>query len=186
MTRDWRIPRAYKTLLAICAVAGPVYWLVFTPDGQRRTDLALMSVLGRPAFDAALDRFGPRIGEPDLRARFPALDIHCAATPNPFGDRLCTAVLGSFNGYPARALSLYFRGETLTAVKVIYQGAYHAQIRAWVERRPGRLPEGTVPAKPRLDGAVASWPVAEGLLVMKDGPLRDSDEPTLFWLAARR
>lgn len=184
MARDLPIPRTYKTLLAIAAVAGPIYWLMFTPDGQRRTDMALMSVLGRPAFDAALDRFSPRLGERDLRERFPALDLQCAENASPFGDRLCAAVLGSFNQYPAQALTLYFKGEALSAVKVLYQPAYHAQIRAWVGRRPGRLQERGRPVDPTLDQGVASWHVSEGLLVLKDGPLGRSDEPALFWLAA--
>ncbi len=184
MARDFRIPRAYKTLLAIAAVVGPIYWLLATPDGQRRTDMALMALLGRPAFDAALDRFSPRLDEPRLRERFPALDLRCADTQSPFGDRLCTAVLGSFNQYPAQGLTLYFRGGSLAALKVLYQPAYHREIRAWVERRPGRVHADAAPTGPGLDQGVASWPVAEGLLVMKDGPLGRSDEPALFWLGA--
>lgn len=184
MARDFRIPRAYKTLLAIAAVAGPIYWLLATPDGQRRTDMALMALLGRPAFDAALDRFSPRLDEPRLRERFPDLDLRCGDTPTPFGDRLCTAVLGSFNQYPAQGLTLYFRDGSLAAVKVLYQSAYHQAIRAWAERRPGRLYQGGAPVGPRLDQGVATWPVAEGLLVMKDGVLGPSEEPALLWVAA--
>lgn len=183
MPRDLRIPRAYKTLLALAAVAGPLYWLLLTADGQRRTDLALMYLLDRPAFDAALDRFSPRLTESHLRERFPGLDLRCGAVPNPFGDRLCTAVLGSFNQYPARGLTLYFGGDALAAVKVLYQPAYRGALRAWVERRPGRVRADGGPLPPRVQGGVASWPVAEGLLVMHDGPLAGSDEAALFWLA---
>lgn len=183
MARDYRIPRAYKTLLAILVVVGPIYWLMFTQDGQRRTDMALMFLLQRPAFDAALDRFSPKLTEGLLRERFPALELRCADGTNAFGDRLCVATLGSFNQYPAKALGLFFRGETLAAVKVTYQRAYHAPIRAWVERRPGRLQDAGQPLAPRLEQGVASWPVTEGLLVMKDGELARTDEPALFWLA---
>jgi hypothetical protein len=164
---------------------GPIYWLLATPDGQRRTDMALMALLGRPAFDAALDRFSPRLDEPQLRERFPALDLRCTDTQSPFGDRLCTAVLGSFNQYPAQGLTLYFRDGALAAVKVLYEPAYHGEIRAWVARRPGRLQDDGTPASPGLDQGVTSWLVTEGLLVMKDGALGTSDEPALFWLAAR-
>lgn len=184
MARDLRMPRTYKTLLAVALVVGPMYWLLVTPDGQRRTDLALMTLLGRPAFDAALDRFSPRLGEARLRADFPALDLHCTDGANPFGDRLCTAVLGSFNQYPARGLSLYFRGGSLAAVKVLYQPAYTRAIRGWVERRPGRVRENGNPVGPHLDRGVASWAVAEGALVMQEGEPGAAGEPALFWLAA--
>jgi hypothetical protein len=184
VARDFRIPRAYKALLAIAAVVGPIYWLLATPDGQRRTDMALMSLLGRPAFDAALDRFDPRLDELRLRELFPTLDLRCADARSPFGDRLCTAVLGSFNQYPAQGLTLYFRDGSLAAVKVLYQPVYHREIRNWVERRPGRLHQGGIPMGPRLHQGVASLPVAEGLLVMKDGALGTSEEPALLWIAA--
>lgn len=184
MTRDFRLPRAYKTLLAIAVAVGPIAWLLFSADGQRRTDLALMFLLGRPAFDAALDRFSPRLDEPRLRARFPGLSLDCAPDPSPFGDRRCTAVLGSFNQYPAQAVTFYFRGDALAALDVRYQPAYHAAIRAWVERRPGRMRSGDRPLEPRVAQGVASWPVAEGLLVMRDGPLGAGDAPALWWLAA--
>jgi len=180
MAGDFRIPRFYKTLLALALVLGPIYWLMFTPDGKRRTDIVILSLLGRPAFDAALDAFDDRLTESRLRESFPALDLACAQSPNAFGDRICTAVIGSFNQYPARALSLFFKAERLSAVKVLYQRAYHAQIRAWVERRPG-LRGAT--AGPHLSQGVGTWQVAGGTLVMRDGELGRSDEPALFWLS---
>ena len=175
-----RLPRLYKTLLALALVLGPMAWLLFTLDGQRRTDLALMALLGRPAFDAALDAFSDRLTETSLRQTFPALTLDCGRIRPPFGDRLCTAAIGSFNHYPARALSLYFQGERLYAVKVVYQPAYHLQIRAWVEQRPAR----TTPGDTQPDAGVRSRPVADGTLVMKDGPLGRTDEPALLWLSA--
>lgn len=180
-----RLPRLYKTLLALTLVLGPMAWLLFTVDGQRRTDLALMALLGRPAFDAALDAFSDRLTETSLREAFPALTLDCGRVRPPFGDRLCTAAIGSFNHYPARALSLYFQGERLCAVKVIYQPAYHPQIRAWVEQRPARTAPGDTQPGSLPDAGVRSRPVADGTLVMKDGPLGRTDEPALLWLSDR-
>jgi len=170
-------------------VLGPIYWLMFTKDGQRRTDMVLMAILGRPPFDAALESFSDRLTETRLRESFPGLGLQCADGRNPFGDRLCAAPIGSFNQYPARALTLYFQGDRLTAVKVIYQPAYHAQIRGWVERRATRSGMGTnVPgsgaAVPEVRDGVASFPAAEGVLVLKDGALGGADEPALIWLSA--
>jgi len=189
MKRDFRIPRLYKTLVALAVVLGPIYWLMLTEDGQRRTDLVLMAILGRPPFDAALESFTDRLTEARLREGFPALELQCADGPNPFGDRVCAAPIGSFNQYPARAVTLYFRGGQLSAVKVIYQPSYHGRIRGWAERRAGQAPQlpaqaepGSYPTPP-VGGGVAGFPVADGILVLKDGVLDKADEPALLWLS---
>ncbi|MFY9976109.1 MAG: hypothetical protein WAK53_17780 [Chromatiaceae bacterium] len=185
MARDFRIPRRYKTVLALVAVLGPIVWLMFTEDGQRRTDLVLMSILGRPAFDAALESFTDRLTEDRLRADFPAIELACTDGESLFGDRSCEARIGSFNQYPASELGLFFDGGRLSAVKVLYPRAYHARIRGWVERRVARLrevSEGPPPA-PLVNGGVAAWPVTDGALLLKDGDLGPSDEPALLWLS---
>jgi hypothetical protein len=188
MARDFKIPRLYKTLLALAAVLGPIYWLMLTEDGQRRTDLTLMWILGRPSFDAALESFSDRLSEARLRESFPALALQCSDGANAFGDRLCAARIGSFNQYPARGLSLFFEGKRLVAAKVLYAPAYHGRLRGWVERRVARLAEGSgrqgVQApEPVVDGGVAAWRVSDGVLMLKDGELGRRDEPALVWLS---
>jgi hypothetical protein len=188
VARDFRIPRLYKTLLALAAVLGPLYWLMLTEDGRRRTDLALMGILGRPAFDAALESFTDRLTETRLRQSFPALELQCNDGVNPFGDRLCLAQIGSFNGYPARGLSLFFDGGRLSAAKVLYPRAYHASIRGWVERRAARVSaeadgSGRQTPAPVVDNGVAAWRVPDGVLMLKDGELGPDDEPALVWLS---
>lgn len=186
MAGDFRIPRLYKTLLALAAVLSPIYWLMLTQDGQRRTDLALMWILGRPSFDAALESFTDRLTEARLRESFPLIELQCADRTNPFGDRLCGARIGSFNQYPADGLTLFFDDGRLAAVKVLYPRAYHARIRGWVERRVARLGEGVAGAvtTPVVDGGVAAWQGTDGVLMLKDGDLGRSDEPALIWLSA--
>jgi hypothetical protein len=185
MARDFKIPRLYKTLLALAAVIGPIYWLMLTEDGQRRTDLTLMWILGRPPFDAALESFSGRLSEARLRESFPAIDFQCSDGTNPFGDRLCAARIGSFNQYPARGLSLFFDQGRLSAVKVLYPPAYQGRMRGWVERRVARLAEGPAGAStaPVVDGGVAAWRVTDGVLMLKEGVLGRSDEPALLWLS---
>lgn len=190
MARDFRIPRLYKTLLALAAVLGPIYWLMVTEDGQRRTDLALMGILGRPPFNAALESFSDRLTEARLRERFPAIELSCADGANVFGDRHCGARIGSFNQYPARGLSLFFDRERLSAVKVLYPPVYHGRLRGWVERRVARLAEGSSEAaggqtpEPVVADGVAAWRVPDGVLMLKDGELGRGDEPALIWLSA--
>lgn len=200
MARDFKIPRLYKTLLALAAVLGPIYWLMLTEDGQRRTDLTLMWILGRPSFDAALESFSDRLSEARLRESFPAIDFQCSDGTNPFGDRLCAARIGSFNQYPARGLSLFFDQGRLSAAKVLYPPAYHGRLRAWVERRvagvaaqadggpesggDGQIGGGAGSGQaPVVSEGVAAWRVPDGVLMLKDEDLGRADEPALVWLS---
>jgi hypothetical protein len=184
MRKDLKLPSLYKTLLLLAMVIGPIYWLVLTQDGQRRTDLALMYILGKPDLNAALDRFRGGTTESELRESFPDIELECAAAPSPFGDRLCAAEIGSFDRIPARSVTLFFAGDGLRAVKVLYQPAYHDLMRWWVERRVAKgAGEAESPPVPDIDKGVASWVVYDGVLLLKDGELADGDEPSLFWLS---
>ena len=43
---NFKIPSFYKRILAFFVVIGPIFWLVFTEDGQRRTDIVLLTLWG--------------------------------------------------------------------------------------------------------------------------------------------
>ncbi|NCA71001.1 MAG: hypothetical protein EOM91_13015 [Sphingobacteriia bacterium] len=180
MQRDFKIPKLYKTLLMLALVFGPFYWLAFTEDGQWRTDLALMFLLGKPEINLAVDTLTPAVTEGQIRETFPKLALECADGPNPFGQRLCAAAIGAFNGIPAASLTLFSREDQLTAVKIQYRRAYHQRMRDWVE---ARVAEHTIDQPAEIAQSVASWTLAHGRLVMRDGALQPDEEPALFWLA---
>ncbi|WP_373507885.1 hypothetical protein [Thiocapsa sp.] len=184
MRNDLKLPPLYKTLLVLALVFGPFFWLAFTEDGQRRTDLALMFLLGKPELNAAVDAFTSALSEAQIRETFPKLAFQCADGTNPFGDRLCAAEIGAFNGIPASSVTLFLVDEGLRAVKVSYRRIYHPWIRDWVE---GRVRDsGDLAASDGIaetgDG-VATWTVPDGLLIMRDGELAREDDPALFWLS---
>jgi hypothetical protein len=184
MRNDLKLPPLYKTLLMLALVFGPFYWLAFTEDGQRRTDLALMFLLGKPELNAAVDAFTSALSEAQIRETFPKLAFQCADGTNPFGDRLCAAEIGAFNGIPASSVTLFLVDEGLRAVKVSYRRIYHPWIREWVE---GRVGESGDPAASNgiaeTGDGVATWAVPDGLLIMRDGELAREDDPALFWLS---
>ncbi|EGV17343.1 hypothetical protein [Thiocapsa marina] len=184
MRNDLKLPRLYKTLLMLALVFGPFYWLAFTEDGQRRTDLALMFLLGKPELNAALDAFTGVLTEAQIRETFPKLEFQCADGANPFGDRLCAAEIGAFNGVPASSVTLFLVGDELRAVKVSYRRIYHPLMRDWVEGRVVRAdgPRTSEQMEETGDG-VATWTVSDGLLIMRDGELAPEDDPALFWLS---
>ncbi|MBK5966504.1 hypothetical protein CCR95_21110 [Thiocystis minor] len=185
MKNDLKLPKTYKTLLILACVFGPFYWLAFTDDGQRRTDLALMFVLGKPEFNAALDSFNSGLTEARLRELFPKLRFQCATGANPFGDRLCGAGIGSFNQIPASSVTLFFLGEQLRAAKVVYRRSYHRTVRDWTRQRLALRDDSVHPAfENRQDGReVMAEAVGDGALFVRDGELSRTDEPALLWLS---
>jgi hypothetical protein len=184
MRNDLKLPPLYKTLLMLALVFGPFYWLAFTEDGQRRTDLALMFLLGKPELNAALDAFTSSLTEAQIRETFPKLSLQCADGTNPFGDRLCAAEIGAFNGMPASSVTLFLVGDGLRAVKVVYRRAYHPLIRDWVDGRVGESGDSAASDGIAETGdGVATWTVPDGLLIMRDGALAREDDPALFWLS---
>lgn len=184
MKKDLKVPKTYKTLLMLALVFGPFYWLAFTEDGQHRTDLALMFVLGKPEFNAALESFASDLTETKLRETFPKLDLQCADGENPFGNRICGAVIGTFNHIPASQLTVFLHDDHLLAVKVEYKRIYHEHIQHWLEQRVASREASPLAAFPAGESpGVIARPVADGVLIVREGALGKDEEPALIWLS---
>ncbi|NEV64239.1 hypothetical protein [Thiorhodococcus minor] len=181
---DLKLPKTYKTFLMLALVFGPFFWLAFTEDGQRRTDLALMFVFGKPEFNAALDAFGSDLTESELRETFPKLELQCADGPNPFGDRICGAEIGAFNQMPASAVTLFFDRDEVRAAKVEYRRAYHEMMQDWVKQRAAtREPSPLAASFADQTEGVMVTAVQDGVLVLREGALGEDEEPALMWLS---
>ena len=178
-----RLPPLYKTLLMLALVFGPFFWLMFTQDGMRRTDLVVATLFGKESFDVAVDQLHGDLTEQHFRDKFPDLELQCRQGSNPFGDRLCAAQIGSFNQIPAQTVVLFFSGESLRALKLVYRPAYHDLLLFWLNSRvhdvTGAPP---VPEQVKTDG-IGTWVVDDGILLAKATGLEDDDEPALLWLS---
>lgn len=178
-----RLPPLYKTLLMLALVFGPFFWLMFTQDGQRRTDLVVSMLFGKDPFDIAIDQLHGGLTEQDFRDKFPGLELQCREGANPFGDRLCAAAIGSFNQIPSRSVVLFFTGDFLRAVKIVYRASYHNLLLGWVSDRVRDVTGAPVVADQVESGGVGSWVVDGGTLFVKATDLEDGDEPALLWLS---
>ncbi|EGV30116.1 hypothetical protein ThidrDRAFT_2866 [Thiorhodococcus drewsii AZ1] len=182
MKQDLKLPKTYKTLLMLALVLGPFYWLAFTDDGQRRTDLALMALLGHPEFNPAVESFNGSLSEARLREVFPKLDWRCGDGTNPFGDRLCKADIGSFNQIPASSVTFFFAGSDLRAAKIVYRHAYHALLSDWLGRRLGGRGAAPPVAVESKEG-VKIYPVDDGEIFVRQGALGEDEEPAILWIS---
>ena len=169
-----RLHPLYKRLMLLAIVIGPFFWLVFTEDGQWRTDTVLLMLFGKPELNLALERLYPGLDEATLRERFPKLELRCSEAATPFGDRLCTAEIGTFNGIPSRHLVLYYTEERLSAAKIDYRRSYHARLQGWLHKRLGA---------PQSEDGAWSWPGDDGLIIVRAGTLGPDDEPAVLWLS---
>jgi len=172
-----KLPRFYQLALALAAVIGPFFWLVFTPDGQRRSDLFLLYLLGRPSFDLAYERLTDAVTEAMLRAQFPKVQFQCQTAPTN-GLRLCAAPIAAFNGLPARAARLYFAGEHLRMLQLDYRPRYRAVLERSLRAGLGAPREETTAAEP-----VLVWQRPGGQILLPAVATANERDAALIWLA---
>jgi len=173
-------PSMIKRAVIIALLAAPALWLVFTPEGQRQTDLFLLGIGGEPDIGFGFDKLHREVSVAQLRREEPDLELNCKPQDTPFGSRLCQADIAGFNGTPARYIIFYFGPEYLNAVKIGYQRSYHGRVAGQLHRDLGTPKQSTEAA-----GAVINrFPAGEGIIVIPDSLAADQ-EPALMWLSGR-
>jgi len=180
-----RLNPLYKKLLMLAIVIGPVYWLVFTDDGRRRSDLVWLHLFGKGAElnNLAVESLRSGMTETRFRGLFPDLELVCEEVVNPFGDRFCTAAVDAFSGIPSRAFTLFLSGDWLRAAKLNYRRAYHEPLKRDLIRRVGSPVAQSQEGPATFEGPL-SWVVGDGLLLLPpEGPESDADA-ALMWLSA--
>ena len=110
---------------------------------------------------------------------------HCGEKNTPFGNNLCAAQIGTFNGYPSRMLTIYFRDDHISAFKLIYRDQYHERLIGYFIEQLGQPSnvEDVISASPDAKN-VLEWDLNHGVLLMTK-ELGKTDEPSLLWLAAK-
>lgn len=180
---NYRLPPLYKKLLLLSVVLGPFYWLVFTDDGQRRSDLVLLHFFGDGSeLNLAIENLHSGMTESQFQALFPDLELVCDDGANPFGDRNCTAAVDAFSGIPSRAFTLFLSGDGLSAAKLNYRRAYHEKLKQDLTRRVGSPVPQSLSTPVAIDGPL-SWVVDDGLLLMPSGEPESDQEAALMWLS---
>ncbi len=175
--KRFRIPRFYKTLLALTVVIGPITWLMLTDDGRRRTDLMVLSLKGDHMVEMRLDTLASVFGEDKIREFLPDIQWQCSNNRTPLGERNCTSPIGAFNEAPAHYLVMYFEGNTLQAMKLVYRSDYHQYLGSMLTGMLGKAQEG--------DG-VTQWSTQHGIVLLQSRLPEGTVEPSMMWLSAER
>jgi hypothetical protein len=177
-------PSFKKSFLIFLLVMTPPFWLLFTDEGSRVSDTALLWLLGRDEIKLDLARLDAGFSRADIKTVYADTDWQCARQQSNFGDELCAATIGTFNGFPAQVLTFYFRQGQVSAVKLIYREMYHQQIMGHYIGQLGQ-PDNVAAAVaegPEAD-EVLQWDLGKGVMLLKK-EITSSDEPSLLWLAA--
>jgi len=175
----YQLPPLYKKLLILCMVFGPIIWLMFTEDGQRRTDTMVLWLFGEEEISMDLAALSNEYTEQELDEVYPQLKWRCQNHEDTYGDRHCVARIGIFNGIPARYLTAFYRDGRLSAMKLHYRAHNHGQMQSLLLSLLG---EPKQPATAE-SGQVLQWRTHFGLVLMKKA-LQGNDEPALFWLSS--
>ncbi len=175
----------HKTFLLTLLVITPLWWLLMTEDGQRRADAALLWLSGDKSIELNLEALDTQLSEEELRKVYPDLPWQCQAAHTRFGDRVCSSPIGTYNGLPARMISLFFADDRITVLKLDYREPYHAQLIHQLEQQLGQpLVVPVTPSDAPGSASLLKWSTPHGTLVMKQA-LEEQDEPALLWLATR-
>ncbi|MCB1788490.1 MAG: hypothetical protein H6953_02670 [Chromatiaceae bacterium] len=178
-----KTPNIHKTILILILVFVPPYWLIFTDEGARISDRALLWLVGEDEIKLNLRVLSPAYSRADIEKVFGDIDWKCGAKNSPFGDALCVAKVGAFNGYPARALTLYFLADKLSAMQLVYRGPYHEQLLGHLIDQLGQPTNVAAAVSEGPDAAdVLEWGLEHGKIVLKK-KLQQGDEPSLLWVA---
>ena len=178
-------PNLHKTILILILVFTPPFWLVFTDEGRRVSDTGLLWLLGEDEIRISLSDLDGLYTQQEIQKVYGENDWQCGSQQTAFGDSLCAAQIGTFNGYPARLVTFYFRDDSVSALKLIYRDQYHKQIMGYYI---GELGQPTNVAEAIAEGPdaenVLEWDLGKGVLLIKKD-LGKTDEPSLLWLASR-
>ena len=174
-----------KTLLILLLVFLPPFWLLFTDEGARVSDTALLWLLGEEEIKVSIQDLDNDFSRQDIEQVYSENTWHCGAKDTAFGDSVCATEIGTFNGFPSHLLTFYFRDGRVSAMKLNYRDQYHRQI---LGHYIGELGQPSNVAEAIAEGPeaedVLQWQLPQGTLVLKK-ELADADEPALLWLAAR-
>ena len=134
---------------------------------------------------AILSDLDSRFTQQEIRTVYGENDWQCGSQQTAFGDSLCVAKIGTFNGFPARLVTFYFHDDNVSALKLVYRDQYHKQIMGYIIGEFGQPTnvESAIAAGPDAD-SVLEWDLGKGVLLIKK-ELGKTDEPSLLWLAGR-
>ncbi len=173
------INKLYKTLFFIALIVGPIYWLMFTPDGTRRTDSIVLWLAGDTPIDLNFKILDDRFRVKDWKLVYPDVEWQCSETrSSALGEFFCYGEIATYNGIPSRYISVFFIDGVTSAVKLVYRDQYHSEIGRDLTEQLGKA---TLSAGAGEREQVLQWHTGTGVVLLSV-ELARGEEGTLMWL----
>jgi hypothetical protein len=175
-----KLNKHYKTLLILALVLGPFIWLVISADGQRRSDLVMLSLLtDREPLNLAFANLQGGFSESEFLRNLPEIPFDCVDRAGHFGDRVCSAPIAAVNGAPAQMISLHFDDGALNALRLVYQAAHQEYL---LQRLDYDLGAPSRSGTTLDDHGVRTWDTDHGRVLLPLDP-GSMERPDLLWLS---
>lgn len=175
-----KLHQIINRLLLIMLILAPLAWLTLSDDGRRHTGLFILKLKGEPAITLDVTALDSSLTEQRLQSLLPEAAFSCEPQQSPFGNRVCVATIGGFNGILAHYISFFYADQRLQAMKLVHRGHHQKFMLSQLAARLGEPNE----VRWQLEGGETvlwSWPTGSGdLLLQKSGP--EETQPSLLWL----
>jgi hypothetical protein len=175
--------KIYKTFIIIAIVVAPIYWLMITEDGKRRTDTLLLWITGGDPININFEVLDDRYSVQDWQQVYEDIDWQCKEQASAWGDEICYSEVSSYNGIPARYVSVFFAEGYSSALKLVYRNQYHAQLGAELLNQLGKPePVSAGPGDAPDSNSILRWQTDHGMLLLKQQLDSGEEEASLLWL----
>lgn len=175
------IATLHKRIFLVAIVVLPMYWLLFTEDGKRRSDTLILWMMGGDPIDINFRALDNKYSQDDWKKVYSDIDWQCRTQQTAFGESMCFSEISSYNGLPARYLSVFFDNSHTSAVKLVYRNQYHQQLGQDLQQQLGLPLHKTGKT---ADDDVLQWQTDHGMILIRKS-LKPDEEATLIWLAQK-
>ncbi len=169
----------HKRFFLVLIVIAPMYWLIFTDDGRRRSDTLILWLAGGDPIDLNFRVLDNRYSMEDWKKVFADIEWNCVDQKTALGDQYCFSEISSYNGVPARYLTAFFRDSHVNAVKLVYRNQYHQQLGADLHQQLGTP---LLQSHESADNDMLQWHTDYGMVMVKT-ELTPEEEASLIWLS---
>lgn len=178
-----RMSKLYKTIILIAMVVGPLYWLMITEDGKRRTDTLMLWLTGGDPININFLVLDTSYTTEEWQRVFKDIPWVCKDEASSWGDEICYAEISSYNGIPASYLSAFFINGNISGLKLVYRNQYHNQLGLELQHQLGK-PEmmNTDSAGQPDENTVLQWQTDNGVVLIKQQLATGEEEAALLWL----
>ena len=169
----------HKRLFLVVIVILPMWWLLFIEDGRSRSDRVVLWLAGGDEIDINFRVLDSRFSQQDWKQVYPDINWQCSDQQSAFGDQFCFSELAAYNGIPSSYITVFFRQQHVSALKLVYRNQYHQKLGLDLQQQLGAPLEKNHDS---ADNDMLQWPTENGMVMIKK-EITPQEEASLIWLA---